>query len=183
MTATQEIPAVGWERRHVFHSDGVRNVVAETEEQFDRLMVEGCWHLLPQEPPPPPPPPMTPEEQAAVTQSELEGLGDQVDAQAQLIGTLEERANSASDALVEIHARIDGVISTATLSKVDTEARILKLEQSRAGASGVTVAFQDRLNTTDKELAGLKESMDQAGQALAEILRRLDSMETKKGGK
>ncbi len=171
--------ATAFERCHLFHQDGVRNTIAETPEQYDRLMAEGCWvdvrvDAMP-EAPPPPPPPMTADEQIAVTVSEVEGLGDQVDAQAQTLQTVEERIGSLErdshppfdfgpliERVDKLEQRVDGQVGTAS----GTWARIKVLED--------TVKDQAAI------LADVKASMDQAAPVLAGIMGRMDALEARK---
>lgn len=161
--------------RYVFHSDGVRNTQATSHEHYERLMKERCWHDDVQPPPPPPPEPMTQEEQMAMTASLVEGLGAQFDAMNEVVGTIEQRLNALEN---DSHAPVD-----YQTPLTEMEGRVLKLEQSRQGASGVTGAFQDRLNNTDALLADVRRSMDAAASTLARIMERIDALETKKSPK
>jgi hypothetical protein len=162
------LTATAFQRCHVFHSDGVRNTIAETPEQYDRLMAEGCWHELPQEPPPPPEPELPIEEKVPLIQSEMEGLGDQVDAQAQALSTVEDRISALES---DSHPPFDfGPLIE----------RLEALERSRQGASGVTGAFQDRLNSADEAIKATVASLDEISKAMPMILQRLEALEAKK---
>jgi archaellum component FlaC len=161
----------------VFHANGVNEKIVHSQEEFDRAKSEG-WCETPQPPPPPPPDPLTPEEQAAVTQSELEGLGEQVDAQAQTITVLEDRANSVTDALIGISKTIG-----------EQQDFIAKLEQRVDGQVGTASGTWQRLKVVEEAvkdhaalLADVKASMDQAAPALATILQRLEALESRKKG-
>lgn len=165
----------------VFHEDGVRNQRVEDLTTYERLIGHG-WHEKPQPPPPPAAPPLTPEEQQASMQSELEGLGDQFDAQAQVVTFLEGRVTELDEKIgAVVNSTIQGAESVN--SRIESlEARVKTLEQSRQGASGVTVAFQDRLNAADADLAEVKASMEQAALTLQTLLERLSALENKKKG-
>lgn len=93
--------------RTVFHADGVHTSRAETETDFLRFMNEGIWFELPQPPPPPAEPDMTTEESQSLLRSELNGLGEQVDAQANVISSLERRTDVLEAALKNAHAAFE----------------------------------------------------------------------------
>ncbi|MFP5230946.1 MAG: hypothetical protein ACLGXA_25295 [Acidobacteriota bacterium] len=105
--------------RTVFHADGVKTVIAQDEEQHAKLNAQG-WFNAPQPPPPPAEPPMTPEEKAAMFESELEGLGDQVDAQAGVLTALEDRVSKLEEALANAATAFESI-----------EQRLAALEKKR----------------------------------------------------
>lgn len=164
MTATAEKPelSASWPR-FVFHADGVRNIQATSEGHFDKLMSEGVWYETPQEPPPPEQPPLTMEEQVAVNQSELEGLGEQVDAIVQQMSAIEMRlaGNQSPD--------------FGPLAE-----RIKTLEASRKGSSGVTESFRDQLAAANAEIVALKEALVNSEAAYSQVLVRIEVLENRK---
>lgn len=182
MTPTMEKPALSTEwPRMVFHANGVNDKIVHSQEEFDRAKSEG-WCETPQPPPPPPPDPLTPEEQAAVTQSELEGLGEQVDAQAQTIAIMEERLAVMQNNIEALDESIINIRTGSVVINQEFEERIKKLEASRQGASGVTGAFQDRLNNADGEIATLKSALAAADKLYQQVSERLTALEKKPKG-
>ena len=176
MTAQAEVVETAIYPKMYHHADGrdghTKTVKDEAEDA--KALSEGCWFDRPQEPPPPPPPPMTPEEQIAYITSELEGMGDQVDAQAQVVSQLENRANSYTDVFLEVNQKIDDIRTGCVMINQDFNERVKKLEQSRAGASGVTQNFQDRL-------AAVEEALKNTATVFEMISNRLETLEGKKG--
>ena len=82
--------------RTLFHANGVATTIAVDDVEHAKLSVQG-WFDEPQPPPPPAQEPLTAEEQAAVTASEIEGLGDQVDSQATLISAVETKVQKLQE--------------------------------------------------------------------------------------
>lgn len=105
MNAVASAPKA-YERTTVFNQDGIRTQVAETEAEYERFLTQG-WLTMPAPPPPEPEPPMSPEEQTAGIVSELQGLGDQFDAQAQTVQVLEERVAKLEDSLLNAHTAFE----------------------------------------------------------------------------
>lgn len=159
MTATQEKTSAQTHPKTLFHADGVRTERVEDEaaEASIKARQPGVWFDVPQPPPPPAEPPLTMEEQVEVTKSEVEGLGDQVDAQAQVLANIEERIEAL-------------FLSATKATDNDFDERIKTLEQSRAGASGVKQNFQDRL-------AAVEQALTNSGAAFEKIMERLDKIE------
>jgi hypothetical protein len=179
MTPTMEKPQISADFPTTrFHSDGVRTQRVENETELERFMAQGCWHDVPQEPPPPPPPPMSPEEKEAYVTDQIEGIGGQVDAQAQTLMAVEERLLS-----LERH-------SHAPFDFDPLIERVEKLEQRVDGQIGTTSStwgrikvVEDGLKDVAALLADVKASMDQAAPALQMILQRLDALENRKAAK
>ncbi len=174
MTATAKEPLSTEWPITLFHADGVRNERVESQAHYERLIGQGCWIDVRFDPMPdaplPPPEPMTPEEQAAFTASEIEGLGDQVDAQAQQITAIDERLAAVEK---NSHEPFD---FTSLIERVEA------LERSRQGASGVTGAFQDRLNDADTKIAALTEQLANSAAVFQQLTDRIAIIEARKKG-
>ena len=155
----------------VFHANGVRDQLIRDQDEMDRAMKEGCWFRRPQEPPPPPPPPMTPEESLAMAQSELEGLGDQVDAQGQTILSVEERLNNLAESVGSNSTVMSSILSMMQ----DMQTRQTQLE----GKNSKLELAIDLLRQKD---IALDEALANAGATFEQIDGRLTVIESKKKG-
>lgn len=152
----------------VFHANGVRDQIVRNQEEFDRAMNEG-WFARPQEPPPPPPPPMTPEESLAMAQSELEGLGDQVDAQGQTILSVEERLSELADS-----QKSSGTVASSLLSMMQ------EMQTRQTQLEGKNSKLELALDALRQKDISLDEALSNAGATFAQIDGRLTAIESKK---
>ena len=168
MTPTAKEPLSKVWPTTVFHANGVKDQIVQNQEEFDRAMQQG-WFASPQEPPPPPPPPMTAEESLAQAQSELEGLGDQVDAQGQTILSIEERISSVAESLNSTSTVVSGIMSMMQemqTKQTQLEGKNSKLELAIYALRGKDIA--------------LDEALTNAGATFQQIDGRLTVIEAKK---
>jgi hypothetical protein len=177
----------------VFHGNGVKDQVVSSQDEFDRAMKEG-WFDKPQEPPPPPPAPMTPEEAVAQMQSEVEGLGDQVDAQAQVIATIEEKIGFSARIpwtkdQGSIHDRLNALAESDSSASTQISAvlSILKEQQGKLTELGGKVSVlgsnsevELTIDSLRQKTIALEEILKNAGETFAMIDGRLNALEAKK---